>query len=92
MEYEHESRIVSFLSGLLLGAVIGAGVALVTAPESGRRTRKRIRRAAGDLRDSASDRWEGLRDTASDRWDNLSDDVRGKVDTAIQGARKRLST
>lgn len=80
MEYDHEAQVLNFLSGLVIGAVLGAGIALLTAPEPGRRTRKRIRRAAYQIRDSASDRWE-----------ELADDVKGRVDDAIQGARERFS-
>ena len=80
MEYDHETQVLNFLSGLILGAVIGAGIAVLTAPESGRRTRRRIRRVAGDLRE-----------TATDRWDDLAEDVKGRVDDAIKGARNRFS-
>ncbi len=80
MEYDNEGQIVNFVAGLLLGAVIGAGVALLSAPQSGRRTRRRIRKAAVDLRDSASDRWE-----------DLADDVKRRVDDAIEGARDKFS-
>ncbi|MEQ8329154.1 MAG: YtxH domain-containing protein [Longimicrobiales bacterium] len=79
MEYDHESQVVNFISGLLLGAVIGAGVALLTAPESGRRTRRKIKRAAGDIRS-----------TTVDRLEDLAEDVKGRVDEAFEGARKRL--
>lgn len=82
MQYEDESaRIFNFVTGLLLGAVVGAGVALLLAPQSGRRTRRRIRRAAEDLRDSTADRWEAL-----------SGEVRGRVDEAVAGARKRAGS
>lgn len=81
MEYDHETQVVNFISGLLLGAVIGAGVALLTAPESGRRTRRKIKRAAGDLRD-----------TTTDRLEDLAEDVKGRVDEAFEGARKRLGS
>lgn len=80
MDYDDETRVFSFLSGLALGAVIGAGIALVTAPQSGRRTRRRLQRAAVDLRD-----------TATDRWDDLAKDVKGKVDDAIRGARGKFA-
>ena len=80
MDYDDETRVFSFLSGLALGAVIGAGIALLTAPQSGRRTRRRLRRAAGDLKE-----------TASDRWDDLAQDVKGKVDDAIRGARSKFA-
>jgi gas vesicle protein len=79
MGRDHETQVISFISGLALGTIIGAGIAILVAPESGRRTRRRIQRAAGDLRE-----------TATDRWDELSDDVRGRVGTAIKGARSRL--
>jgi gas vesicle protein len=79
MEYDNDAQFVNFFAGLLLGAVIGAGIALLSAPESGRKTRRRLRKAATDLRDSAGDRWE-----------EVADDVKRKVDEAIEGARDRL--
>jgi len=81
MEYDHETQVVNFISGLLIGAVIGAGVALLTAPESGRRTRRKITRAAGDIRA-----------TTTDRLEDLAEDVKGRVDDAFDGARKRLGS
>jgi len=81
MEYDHEAQVLNFLSGLVLGAVIGAGVALLTAPEAGSRTRRRIRKVAGEARS-----------TATDRWDDLADDVKVKVDDAIAGAKKRFTS
>ena len=81
MEYDHETQVLNFLSGLVLGAVIGAGVAMLTAPQSGRRTRRRIRKVAGDIRH-----------TATDRWDDLADDVKVRVDDAIDGARKKFAS
>jgi gas vesicle protein len=80
MEYDHETQVINFISGLLLGAVIGAGVALLAAPQSGHRTHRRIKKTALTLRDAATD-----------RWDDLADDMKGKVDDAIEGARKRFA-
>jgi gas vesicle protein len=78
MDYDNDTR-MSFMSGLILGAVIGASIALLTAPEPGRRTRRRIQRSASELRE-----------TAGDRWEDLADDVRGRVDEAVKGARGKL--
>lgn len=78
MDDQNDARI-SFMSGLLLGAVIGASIALLTAPEPGRRTRRRIQRTAVNFREQAGDRWE-----------DLADDVKDKVDEAIRGARTKL--
>lgn len=81
MEYEDDARAFNFISGLICGAAIGAGVALLMAPESGKKTRRRITRAAEDLKGDASDRWE-----------EIADEVKHKVDEAMDGARKRFST
>ena len=79
MEEERERQVFSFVSGLLLGAIIGAGVALLTAPDSGRRTRKRLKRAA-----------VGLKDSAAHRLDDIAEEVKGKVDEVIKSARTRI--
>ncbi len=80
MEYDQEAQVMNFISGLVLGAIIGAGVAMLTAPQSGRRTRRRIRTSA-----------VGVRDTAQDRWEELADEVKVRVDEAIGTARKKFA-
>jgi gas vesicle protein len=77
MDQDQNRQAVSFISGLLLGAIIGAGVAYLTAPQPGKRARKRLKRAA-----------VGVRHSASDRFDDLADEVKGKVDEVIKGARE----
>ena len=79
MEYD-DSRLFNFLAGFVCGATAGAAVALLVAPEPGRKTRKRIHRAAEDFREGATD-----------RWDEVADDVRNRVEEALDGARKRFS-
>lgn len=80
MEYEsNDNQITSLLTGMVLGAVLGAGIALLSAPDSGRRTRRRIKRKAGTLRDDAGD-----------RWDELAEEVKAKVDDAIRTTAKKL--
>jgi len=44
----------TFFAGLIVGGLVGAAVALLLAPQSGRKTRKQILDAAEDVRDSAS--------------------------------------
>jgi gas vesicle protein len=80
MDYDQEARTVNFLSGVILGAVLGAGIALLTAPASGTRTRRRIRKVANTAKGAAGD-----------RFDEFADDVKSKVEDAVQSARKRLS-
>lgn len=45
----------------LVGGVVGAGLALLMAPQSGRKTRRQIRELAGDLSDQASDYAERMK-------------------------------
>ena len=52
--------------GVLLGGVLGASLALLLAPESGHRTRARLRDLAADVRDKTSDVSEKLQDTAGE--------------------------
>ena len=55
-------------------------ISLLTAPNDGRKMRKRLRKTATELGGDASD-----------RWDELADDVKDKVEQAVKGARKRFS-
>lgn len=79
MEYDGEAQVATFIAGLLVGAVIGASASLLLAPQSGRRTRRKITRVAS-----------GVALDASDRWDTISDGVRERVDGAVTVAKKRI--
>jgi gas vesicle protein len=80
MEYDDDTRLVNFISGMMLGLAIGAGAAVLLAPASGQKTRKRLKKATHRIKDGTSDRWE-----------EIADDVKGRVDEAMHGARKRFS-
>jgi gas vesicle protein len=59
-EYEHEMQHatrsgMSVVTGLLVGGLIGAGVALLMAPRSGEETRAEIRDKAIEYRDRTKD-------------------------------------
>jgi gas vesicle protein len=58
--YEHENNVggammrgSSTLSGFVLGAIVGAGLALLMAPATGQDTRRRLRETAQRFRDQA---------------------------------------
>ncbi|HKJ93742.1 MAG TPA: YtxH domain-containing protein [Longimicrobiales bacterium] len=68
--YDEESQALSFLAGFVLGATLGAGAALLLAPQSGQRTRRQLARAVEDARYAAEDRLE-----------DLSGDLRDAVDS-----------
>lgn len=55
MYYEDDSGMSKFVTGMLVGAVLGAGIALLTAPHSGRSTRTRLVRVVRRSQDGDGD-------------------------------------
>jgi gas vesicle protein len=78
MEYEDERQAFTFIAGMALGTLIGAGVALLVAPQSGRRTRRQIARTAEDIGD-----------TARERFGDAGDEVRRRAQRAKRAAERR---
>jgi gas vesicle protein len=81
----------------LLGALVGAAVALLLAPRSGSETQAEIAGAARRLRDGVEGRVTGVRDSVSDRVERTRDrvagtfeSVRGEVETRVGHARAAL--
>jgi len=66
----------SFLAGFVIGGLIGAGVALLMAPQSGEETRGLIKDKSIELRDRAVE---------------TADDARAKADQFAQQARERAA-
>ena len=54
MFQDNDNKTGTVLISFLIGGIIGAGVALLLAPQSGKRTRKQMLDAAEDVRDYAS--------------------------------------
>ena len=76
MYYEKESGALNFIAGLAVGAILGASVALLTAPQSGKRTRRQIVRVVNDAKRQASD------------WDAVAGNVRRAVRRERRRARR----
>jgi gas vesicle protein len=55
MFHDDESNRAAVLISFLVGGIVGAGMALLFAPQSGKRTRGKIADLAEDARDYASD-------------------------------------
>jgi hypothetical protein len=63
-------RVAIFGVGLALGVAVGAGAALLTAPQTGAETRAALLARAGRLRRTTRRR-------GRDAWDELRDEIRG---------------
>lgn len=90
---DEDRSAVDFLTGLLLGALVGAGAALLLAPRSGRATRRRIARQAEDWSDAAS---EGLQRAAeetrrlTERARERLEESGDKIGDAVEKGRRRI--
>ena len=57
----NDDRAGSILVALVVGGLAGAGIALLLAPQSGKRTRQQIADLAEDLKDYATDLTDKVR-------------------------------
>ncbi|MGZ8378161.1 MAG: YtxH domain-containing protein [Gemmatirosa sp.] len=88
-EYDDEPTIViekhsGSLGSLLIGLAVGAGVALLFAPQPGIETRRQISRRARDARDRALDVADDVSHQITDQIDRTRDAVTDRVDRARQ--------
>ena len=82
---DHENDFGAFLAGLLLGGLVGAGVALFLAPQSGEETREMIRERGIELKSRAEEAAGGLRTRA----EGAIREGRQGVEDAASGLRTR---
>ncbi len=60
----YQSGGMGFLAGAMIGGLIGAGVALLFAPQSGEDTRKMLRKKANEL----GKEFEEMKDNVNEQW------------------------
>ncbi len=71
-----------FLSGFVgfvLGGLVGAGVALFNAPQSGEKTRALMRDKSTELKEKARDRYEETRSSATEFVEELRTEMRSRA-------------
>ncbi|MDQ2767482.1 MAG: YtxH domain-containing protein [Gemmatimonadota bacterium] len=82
--YVIEEKSGGGFGSFLLGAAIGAGIALLLAPQSGEETRRDLKRKAGEMKDAAKDVAGDLSDTVVDRYAKAKRTVGSTFDSARQ--------
>lgn len=90
---DREKKVVAAALLILAGGVVGAGVALLLAPQSGQRTRKDLLRYAKKTKNRAGVVVDDLSSTVSDLVDTLgdkTDDLLEKGKGVAGSARKDL--
>lgn len=80
-----------FAAGVVVGALIGLGLGLLLAPQSGRQTRDQLRGKAdemsGRLREGAQDVSERVRTRARESAGEIATKVKGTLDETTQRLR-----
>lgn len=84
IERERGGSVGSFV----LGALVGAGIALLMAPQSGAETQDQIRARARRLREQAEERVRAVQEELEGRLDQ----ARAGVQTRIEGVRSAVET
>jgi len=76
----------SFFAGLILGGLIGAGLALLYAPQSGEETRKLIRKKALEAKKKALE----LKEEAAERLEEAKKEAKTKVEDFRKRAKRAV--
>ena len=91
MREERGDSGLRFAVGFILGGALGAGLALLFAPEPGRQTRERLRDVAADVRDKTMAVSDELRDKAEAvlaRSREVFDEKKAILSTAVQAGKE----
>ena len=76
------------VTGFVVGALIGAGLALLLAPAAGTDTRRKLGEVARKVRDGATDRFSSVRDGI----DHLKSDAKSAIDGGREAYRQSRQT
>ncbi len=95
---EHNGMVKGLVIGFLAGGAVGAIVALLYAPKSGKELRADIKEKAGEFADNAEEALQQAKNRAGDivseakrRSETLLNEAKKKADTLLQDADKVLS-
>ncbi len=64
---ERRPGLAGFVGGLVVGALIGAGIALLVAPASGRSLRRQLAKRLRHAREDVRGEWDDLKEAARRR-------------------------
>ena len=84
------NKLGGFVAGVLLGALAGAAVMWLYAPDSGAKTRKKLAKRAARLRDSVGNTYDETVEMARERAEQMKGQVRGRLDDAEEYGQEML--
>jgi gas vesicle protein len=92
---DNNGDFVAFLAGLVIGGLVGAGAALLLAPQSGEETRAQIRERGVELRTRAEEELVHIRKQAEDALAEVrkqAEDIQKKAAESVEEAKARVTT
>ena len=78
------------LAALLIGSLAGAVTMLLLAPQSGKKTRRKLRRQSHELREQTAETVEDALDQARDKSHQITHDVRKQAEELEQRGQAML--
>jgi len=78
----NRNNISGFLAGLFIGSLIGVGLTILLAPQSGQKTRRQIRDRSFELKDQVEEGIAGAQAQSREVVEQQTDRVKGAVDKA----------
>jgi gas vesicle protein len=87
MQMNGNKNVGGFLTGIMIGGVIGTSIAMLFAPMSGRKLRKKISHATDDLLEDVNDYVE----TGKEKAEELIKEGKKKASAIITDAKKLVS-
>jgi len=90
MSDESTSQVGGILAAFAVGALVGAGIALLYAPQSGKETRDLLARKTRELKDKAGDALDGAKEMVRGKRDQILAAVEaGKDAMESEGGKQR---
>jgi gas vesicle protein len=91
MENEKDCSGVCCVMSFLIGVVVGGGFALLTAPQSGKKTRRQLMRLAEDTKEKAEDCLDEMKLEAAEatkKVQNYCQEAKQKMESTVDAAKK----
>jgi gas vesicle protein len=91
MENDKSCSATCCIFSFLIGTAVGGGIALLAAPQSGKRTRDQLKRMAGDAKEKAGGCYDEMRDKASvatEKVQGYYQEAKQTVGSTVEAAKK----
>jgi gas vesicle protein len=91
MENEKSFCGVCCVVSFLIGAMVGGGIVLLTAPKSGKRTREELKGMARDVQEKAEGYYDEMKEKAAEAREKVQEYYQGAkrtVDSKVDAAKK----